>query len=229
MQNSKTKNKNIMCEKRFELEKGDRFILKKSEGLANLTIELGWTVPEKYRNKEDAPDPDACTFLLGEEGIIINDGGFVYYRSNCREEPFSREKYSNKRNWREKTYPVSPDGSVKGPHDDRGTDDDNSGQGNENIIVDLNKVDPKITELVFCAAMYNHDKYTFGDVEDLYISITNDANSEELCRYNLKDYFKTETAIVAGRMLCDEEGEWSFEAVGKSYTGGMQTLIDIYA
>ena len=38
-----------------------------------------------------------------------------------------------------------------------------------------------------------------------------------------------EDAVEAGKLVCDEEGEWSFETIGKGYTGGMQTLIDIYA
>lgn len=219
---------------RFELKKGDRFTLKKSEGLENLTIELGWIVPKKYIGNNDAPDPDACTFLLGEDGVIMNDADFVFYNSNNREEPFSREKYGNKKFWRDETFPLSSDGSVKGPHDDRGTSEDSdesdeSGEGNEEIFVDLNKVNPKVVEIAFCATMYNYEEYTFGDVEGLYISIINDENGEELCRYNLKEKFQSETAVVAGRLLCDEEGEWSFEAVGKGYTGGMQSLIDIYA
>lgn len=219
---------------RFELNKGDRFSLKKSEGLTSLKVELGWIVPKKYIGSDDAPDPDACSFLLGEDGVIMDDADFVFYNSNNREEPFSREKFGNKKNWREETFPMSLDGSVKGPHDDRGTgddieDSDENGEGNEEIYVDLTKVDPKITEIVFCATMYNHETYSFGDVEGLYISITNEENGEELCRYNLKEKFKTETAVVGGSLLCDEEGEWSFEAVGKGYTGGMQSLIDIYA
>ena len=85
---------------RFILNKGERFVLKKSEGLTNLTIELGWIVPKKFMGKDDAPDPDACTFLLGEDGIIMNDEDFVFYNSDNREEPFSREKFGNKKNCR---------------------------------------------------------------------------------------------------------------------------------
>ena len=41
---------------RFVLNKGDRFTLKKSEGLTNLTVSLGW---------KGGADLDACAFLLG--------------------------------------------------------------------------------------------------------------------------------------------------------------------
>ena len=30
-------------------------------------------------------------------------------------------------------------------------------------------------------------------------------------------------------LVCNDEGEWEFEAVGEGHDGGMQTLIDIYA
>lgn len=204
---------------RFELNKGDRFVLKKSEGLSNLTVTLGW---------KGGADLDACAFLLGEDGVILNDADFVFYNSNNREEEFSREKFGNKKIWRNQTRPMSTDGSVMGSIDDLGDDEDEDGDASEEMTVDLNKVDGKITEIVFCVTVYN-EATTFGHVNSPYISVLNDENGEELCRYNLKEKFQNETAVVAGRLLCDEEGEWSFEAVGKGYTGGMQSLIDIYA
>lgn len=204
---------------RFELNKGDRFVLKKSEGLSNLTVSLGW---------KGGADLDACAFLLGEDGVILNDADFVFYNSNNREEEFSREKFGNKKIWRARTRPMSTDGSVMGSIDDLGDDEDEDGDASEDMMVDLNKVDGKITEIVFCVTVYN-EATTFGHVNSPYISIVNDENGEEICRYNLKEKFQNETAVVAGRLLCDEEGEWSFEAVGKGYTGGMQSLIDIYA
>lgn len=96
------------------------------------------------------------------------------------------------------------------------------------MTVDLGKVSGKITEIVFCVTVYNEET-TFGSVNSPSISIVNDDNGEEVCRYDLKDKFQNETAVVAGRLLCNEDGDWSFEAVGKGYTGGMQSLIDIYA
>lgn len=203
---------------RFELNKGDRFTLKKSEGLTNLTVSLGW--------KGDA-DLDACAFLLGEDGSILNDADFVFYNSNNREDEFDREKFGNKKIWRQKTRPMSADGSVMGSIDDLGGEEPDD-EASEEMTVDLTKVNAKITEIVFCVTIYN-ESTTFGAVNSPYISIINDEDGEELCRYNLKEKFQSETAVVAGRLICDEEGEWSFEAVGKGYTGGMQGLIDIYA
>lgn len=205
--------------KRFVLNKGERFTLKKSEGLNNLVVTLGW---------KGGADLDACAFLLGEDGVITDDADFVFYNSTNREKPFSREEFGNKKKWRELTHPMSADGSVLGAIDDQGDDDDDEGEASEEITVTLNKVDGKITEIVFCVTDYNEES-TFGQVNSPYISITDKDSGQEICRYDLKEKFKDETAVVAGSLLCNEEGEWTFEAQGKGYTGGMQTLIDIYA
>jgi len=215
---------------RFDLNKGERFQLKKSEGLSKIQINLGW---------KSGADLDACAFLLGADGVIVEDADFVYYNSENRcnpetqsIEPFDRAKFGNKKNWRSETIPVSKDGSVVGSADDLGDgDDDGAEDAGEEMHVILDKVSPKITEIVFCVTIYHGDENgtTFGKVRDPFISVVNEDDDEELCRYNLKENFANETAVVAGSLICDEEGEWSFEAVGKGYEGGMQTLIDIYA
>lgn len=206
---------------RFNLNKGERFKLDKSAGLNNLSVILGW---------KSGADLDASAFLLGEDGVILEDGDFVFYNSDNRSEAFDRQKFGNKRKWREETVPVSMDGSVVGSADDLG-DDEEGDDANEEMHVDLSKVSSKITEIVFCVTIYHGDEdgTTFGNVRDPYISIVNDEDGEELCRYALNEKFKTETAVVAGSLICNEEGEWAFEAQGKGYEGGMQTLIDIYA
>lgn len=206
---------------RFNLNKGERFKLDKSAGLNNLSVILGW---------KSGADLDASAFLLGEDGVILEDGDFVFYNSDNRSESFDRQKFGNKRKWREETVPVSVDGSVVGSADDLG-DDEEGEDANEEMHVDLSKVSSKITEIVFCVTIYHGDEEgtTFGNVRDPYISIVNDEDGEELCRYALNEKFKTETAVVAGSLICNEEGEWAFEAQGKGYEGGMQTLIDIYA
>ncbi len=219
---------------RFNLNKGERFKLDKSAGLNNITVELGWVVPKGKR-----ADLDASAFLLGEDGVILDDADYVFYNSDNRSEQYDRQKFGNKKHWRELTVPVSKDGSVVGSIDDIGEDEeeennDMESESSEEMHVDLSKVDSKITEIVFCVTVYYDPKIKnmveyFGEVKDPYISIINDEDGEELCRYNLREKFKSEDAVVAGSLLCNEDGEWSFEAQGKGYDGGMQTLIDIYA
>lgn len=207
----------------FDLKKGEKFSLGKSEELSNIQVDLNW---------KSGADLDASAFLLGDDGVLTEDADFVYYKSNNRSEPYDRAKYGSKNNWRNETVPVSYDGSVVGSADDlgdggEGGDDEESG---ETMHVDLAKVRPQITEIVFCVTIYDEDgNTTFKDVRDPQIKILNEESGEELCVYNLKEHFSSETAVVAGALVLNEDGDWEFEAIGKGYDGGLQTLVDMYS
>ena len=198
---------------RFNLSKGERFKIAKSEGLSKIKVVLDWN--------SDA-DLDASTFLCGDEGVILDDAGFVFYNSENREQPFDRAVFGNKRKWMAETRPMSSDGAVLGSLDDR-----NGGSG-EQIDVDLDKVDPKVCEIVFVVSIHDEGK-TFGDVNDAFISVINAENEEELCRYELNEAFTEETALSVAKLVVNEDGDWEFEAVGVGHVGGLETLVDIYA
>lgn len=200
----------------FDLKKGEKFSLGKSDDLSKIRVDLNW---------KSGADLDASAFLINDEGTITEDADFVYYNSNNRSEPYDRTKFGSKINWRNNTVPVSFDGSVVGASDDPGGDD-----AGETMNVDLSKVRAEVTEIVFCVTIYGEEKgVTFKDVREPQIVITNDETGEELCAYNLKEHFSSETAVVAGSLVLNEDGDWEFEAIGKGYDGGMQTLIDMYA
>lgn len=198
---------------RFNLSKGERFKIAKSEGLSKIKVVLDWN--------SDA-DLDASTFLCGDEGVILDDAGFVFYNSENREQPFDRAVFGNKRKWMAETRPMSSDGAVLGSLDDR-----NGGLG-EQIDVDLDKVDPNVCEIVFVVSIHD-EGMTFGDVKDAFISVVNAVNDEELCRYELNEAFTEETALSVAKLVVNEDGDWEFEAVGVGHVGGLETLIDIYA
>lgn len=198
---------------RFNISKGERFKIAKSEGLSKIKVVLDWN--------SDA-DLDASAFLCGDEGVILDDAGFVFYNSENREQPFDRAVYGNKRRWMAETRPMSGDGAVLGSLDDR------SGASGEIIDVDLDKVDPQISEIVFVASIHDVDK-TFGDVKDAFICVVNAETNEELCRYELNEAFTEETALSVAKLIVNEEGDWEFEAIGTGHVGGIETLIDIYA
>lgn len=198
---------------RFNLSKGERFKIAKSEGLSKIKVVLDWN--------SDA-DLDASTFLCGDEGVILDDAGFVFYNSENREQPFDRAVFGNKRKWMAETRPMSSDGAVLGSLDDR-----NGGSG-EQIDVDLDKVDSNVCEIVFVVSIHD-EGMTFGDVKDAFISVVNAVNDEELCRYELNEAFTEETALSVAKLVVNEDGDWEFEAVGVGHVGGLETLIDIYA
>lgn len=198
---------------RFYLSKGERFKIAKSDGLSKIKVILDW---------DSDADLDASTFLCGDEGVILDDAGFVFYNSENREKPFDRAVYGNKRRWMAETRPMSSDGAVLGSLDDR------DGDSGEQIYVNLDKVDPNVCEIVFVVSIHDEGK-TFGDVKGAFISVINAENDEELCRYELAEAFTKETALSVAKLVVNEDGDWEFEAVGVGHVGGLETLIDIYA
>ncbi|MCC8176494.1 MAG: TerD family protein [Bacteroidales bacterium] len=208
--------------KKFDLKKGERFALGKGDELSLIQVDLNW---------RSGADLDAVAFLLNDDGVISEDADFVYYKSNSRSEPYDRTKYGSKKNWRDQTVPMSSDGSVLGSADDLGDGDDESGgdEAGETMHVDLAKVRPGVTEIVFCVTIYDEEgKTSFRDVRDPRIVITNEETGEELCSYDLKEKFSSETAVIAGALVLNEDGDWEFEAVGNGYEGGLETLVDMY-
>lgn len=205
---------------RFDLNKGERFTFSKSEGLSQIQVDLTW---------KSGADLDASAFLLSEDGVITENADFVYYNSNFRSEPYNLAKFGSKKNWRNETVPMSSDGSVLGSADDAGDDEDGNDEAGETMHVDLDKIRPEIREIVFCVTIYDEDgKTSFKNVREPRVVITDENSGEELCNYNLKEKFSTETAVVVGALVLNDEGEWEFEAMGNGYDGGLQTLVDMY-
>ena len=198
---------------RFNLSKGERFKIAKSDGLSKIKVVLDW---------DSDADLDASTFLCGDKGVILDDAGFVFYNSENREKSFDRAVYGNKSRWMAETRPMSSDGAVLGSLDDR------DGDSGEQIDVNLDKVDPNVCEIVFVVSIHDEGK-TFGDVKGAFISVINAENDEELCRYELAEAFTKETALSVAKLVVNEDGDWEFEAVGVGHVGGLETLIDIYA
>ena len=170
--------------------------------LEKVGVGLGWDPNEG--SGEDF-DLDASTFMLGENHKLPRDEFFVFY-NNLK----------------------SPDGAVESMGDDR-TGGSSDGD-DETLNVDLSKVDPKITEIIFTATIYKaaERKQNFGQVHNSYIRIYNAVNNEEIARYDLDEDFSIETAVEFGR-LYRRGSEWKFEALGLGNKGGMQALVDKYS
>lgn len=198
----------------INLVKGQRVEI----GLSKLIVEMGWNVNP---NAKPPYDLDASTFLLRANGEIGVEEDFVFYGS-CK----TIDTPDGKR-------PVSNDGSVLGSVDDLGDDDDNTGEGNEEIEVDLSKTNALIDQIIFTASIYwekgaPSEKYNFGQVRNAYILIKNAVSGEEICRYDLDEDFSTEKGVEFGR-LYRRNGAWKFEAVGTSYADGLEPICRKYA
>ena len=220
----------------INLQKGQRIAV----GLQKVVVGLGWD-PNEGASKDEF-DLDATAAMLGANGKTPEDNFFVFYNSDLRVlptklnqfEPHLPSKYpssgdkSSRDVWIEKTRPVSPEFSVIGSFDDQ-TGGATDGDDDETIDVDLNKVPPLISSIVFSASIYEFDvrKQNFGQVQNSYIRICNADSGEELCKYELSEDFSTESAIEFGRLYL-KDGAWKFEATGIGHKNGLQGIVNKY-
>lgn len=216
----------------INLIKGQRVEIESN--LSRLVVEMGWKVNQ---NAEPPYDLDASTFLLGNGGQIENEADFVFYGSPNRVPAL--DKYGNQlydENNNPLTRPISLDKSVIGSVDDPGDDQYNTGEGNEEIEVDLTKTSDSVKEILFTVSIYwdptnindPRRKYNFGQVRDAFIQIKNAVTGDVICRYDLDEDFSTDKGVEFGR-LYRRGSEWKFQAVGEAHADGLEPICRKYA
>lgn len=170
-------------------------------GLQKLIVGLGWDPAE---SGEDF-DLDATACMLGANKKLPADEFFVFYNNQ-----------------------KSPDGACESTGDDRTGGNSEDGD-DEQILVDLTKVDRRINSIVFSASIHEADKrrQNFGQVQNSYIRICDALTGEELCKYELCEDFSIETAIEFGRLYL-HNGAWKFEATGIGHRGGLESIVNKY-
>jgi tellurium resistance protein TerD len=175
---------------------GNVSLSKQAPGLSAVVVGLGWDV----RTTTGADyDLDASALLCDASGRVVSDQHFVFY-NNLK----------------------SPDGSVE--H----TGDNLTGEGegdDESIKVNLAAVPGEVAKIVFPVSIHEADVrgQSFGQVRNAFIRVVNQANGQEIARYDLSEDASTETAMVFGE-LYRHGGEWKFRAVGQGYASGLRGI-----
>lgn len=184
------------------LQKGQKVSLTKGNpGLTNVVVGLGWDV--NAFDTGGAFDLDAAAFLLTDSGKISCQGDFIYY------------------------------GNLKHPSgcaEHLGDNTNGVGDGDdEQIKFDLSKMPANITKVAITVTIYQAEirRQNFGQVSNAFIRIYNEANGEELLRYDLGEDFSIETAAVFGELYKNGD-EWKFNAIGSGYQGGLEALCNSY-
>jgi tellurium resistance protein TerD len=170
-------------------------------GLSKVAVGLGW---EPAVSGKEA-DLDASVFMIGKNGKLPQDEFFVFY-NNLK----------------------SLDGAVEHTGDARsasGGDDDDE----ETIMVDLDRVDARVEELIFVVTIHDASKHgqNFGQVKDAYIRVLDQASNAEIMKYELSEDFSIETAVTIGRFY-RRDSEWRFEAMGVGNRGGLEGYLNVY-
>ncbi len=214
----------------FNLSKGERFSLSKAApGLSTVRIGMGWN-PNEEPNGPDF-DLDVSAFAINSHFKIPSDSYFVFY-GQVRIGNYVEEKIGNVVFQR----PITDDKSILGAIDDpdgRRSD----GEDDEDMIIDLTKVNHNIEQIIICASIckYPNDnkrdrrtlEQSFGMVDDCYIRIVDETTGNEILRYDLAKESNSDDAIEFGRLF-RVGNTWEFEAMGRSHTGSLQTLVDMY-
>ncbi|MCR5718858.1 MAG: TerD family protein [Oscillospiraceae bacterium] len=184
------------------LTKGQKVSLTKDNpGLKNVVVGIGWDV-NAFDTGGDF-DLDASAFLLGDSGKVTCQEDFIFY---------GNQKH--------------PSGAVM----HQGDNLTGAGDGDdEQIKIDLSLVPENITRIAFAVTIYDAENrhQNFGQVSNSFIRIFNEANGEELLRYDLGEDFSIETASIFGE-LYKNNGEWKFNAIGSGYQGGLAAICGSY-
>ncbi|GAA3718619.1 TerD family protein [Streptomyces sp. NPDC047002] len=175
---------------------GNVSLTKAAPNLTAVTVGLGWDV--RTTTGQDF-DLDASALLTNAEGKVTQDANFVFF-NNLK----------------------SPDGSVE--H----TGDNLTGEGegdDEQIKVNLTTVPADVEKIVFPVSIYDAEtrQQSFGQVRNAFIRVVNQADNNELARYDLTEDASTETAMVFGE-LYRNGAEWKFRAIGQGYASGLRGI-----
>ncbi len=180
------------------LSKGQKVSLTKDNpGLTNVIVGLGWDT--NSFDTGSAFDLDAAAFMVGDNGRCPSDKEFIFYGNRNH-----------------------PSGAVI----HLGDNTTGAGDGDdEQIKIDLSKIPAEVSRIAFTVTIHQADerRQNFGQVSNSFIRIYNEANGQELMRYDLGEDFSIETAAVFGE-LYKNNGEWKFNAIGSGYQGGLAAL-----
>lgn len=171
-------------------------------GLSKITVGLGWDPNEGTGH---AFDLDASAIMINEKRKLLSEQHFVFY-NNLK----------------------SPDGSLEHTGDDP-DGQSSSGDDDEAIKVDLNRVSPDVVEILFVVTIedFQARKQNFGQVRNSYIRIVDELKGEEIAKYELDEDFSIETGVEFGR-LYKRSGQWKFEASGIGYQADLAFFLEKY-
>lgn len=216
----------------INLQKGQTIDLRKNDrgesiyDLSQVTIGLGWDVRQKqggflgklFGGKEEEYDLDAVAFLLDANGKVADlgrtasvsgrnvalYGGDVIYFNSMRH----------------------PSGNIWLTGDNRtgvGDGDD------EQIIVQLEKLDQKYQKILFVVTIYQGRKNNqhFGMVENAFIRAV-DSKGKEITKYSLSgDASMNGMCSMVFAEAYRHNGDWKFRALGEP--GQTDNFVDILA
>ncbi|WP_208276865.1 MULTISPECIES: TerD family protein [Massilia] len=185
----------------ISLQKGGNVNLsKEAPGLTSLKVGLGWDI----RATDGAAfDLDGAVFLLNSSGKVRSDSDFIFY-NNLK----------------------SADGSIV----HSGDNTTGAGEGDDEFVtIDLTKVPADVDKVVLGVTIHDAEarRQNFGMVGKAFIRCVNNANNQEVARYDLSEDSSTEAAMIFGEVYRNG-ADWKFRAIGQGFNGGLGPLARNY-
>ena len=175
---------------------GNVSLTKEAPNLTAVRVGLGWDARTTTGSDFDL---DASALLANAEGKVGDDRNFVFFNNL-----------------------TSPDGSVEHTGDNL----TGEGEGDDEVVnVNLAAVPAEVQKIVFPVSIYEAEtrQQSFGQVRNAFIRVVNQADGNELARYDLSEDASTETAMVFGE-LYRHGAEWKFRAIGQGYASGLRGI-----
>tara|TARA_B100000749_G_scaffold96249_1_gene73515 strand:+ start:342 stop:920 length:579 start_codon:yes stop_codon:yes gene_type:complete len=181
------------------LSKGQSVSLTKDNpSLSKVFAGLGWD----QRDTDGAEfDLDASAFLIGEDGKVFEQPGAVGFFN-----------------------PQAAGGAVAYGGDNR----TGEGDGDDEVVnVDLQSLPEAVQKVVITVTIHEAEKrnQNFGGIENSFVRVVNEANGEELVRYDLREDYDIETAMIMGEFY-RHDGGWKFRAIGQGFNDGLEGLAN---
>ncbi|HBE9082000.1 MULTISPECIES: TerD family protein [Serratia] len=194
------------------LRKGQSVSLRKNEhDLSSVTIGLGWDINEEkkgllgglFGKKEPEYDLDVIAFLCNAQGKVADLGDVENGRPSLVNGDiifFNSLRHKSGHIWL--------------------TGDNRTGAGDgddEQIIAQLNSLDPKYEKIVFIVQIYNglELKQHFGKVQNAFIRAV-DAKNVEMARFDLSGgaAFDGQRSMLFAELVRESTG-WKLNAIGE--------------
>lgn len=176
------------------LSKGQTIDLSKhSSGLSRVRMGLGWDPVKKggflsgiFGGGNDSIDLDASCILFDAANNKVDE---VWFRQL-----------------------TSRDGSIRHSGDNL----TGEGSGDDEVInVDLSRLSPNVTALVFAVNSFRGQ--SFNEVDNAFCRLVDESNGQEICRFDLKDRGSHTGVIMA--VVSRATGAWTMKAVGSPASG----------
>lgn len=167
-------------------------------GATKILVGLSW---EQTVAGSAPVDCDASVVMLAANHKFPDEGSFVFYNNL-----------------------LSTDGAVRHFGDSR----DGAADGDDEVIeINLPNVSAAVEQMLFVVTIHEAAarRHNFGNVPSASIRIYKDA--EELCNYTMADGVAADDSVIIGSMQ-RSGAEWAFTSLGQGFSGGLQTIIDLY-